>query len=1069
MRRPLTLALLVALVSSLLVTAAPAGAQTADPKVLVFSKTAGFRHSSIATGIAAIQSLGAANGFAVDATEDATQFNAAKLAEYEAVVFLSTTGDVLDAAQQTAFEDFIQAGGGYAGVHAAADTEYDWGWYGDLVGAYFNSHPANQTATVDVEDAEHPSTACVPAEWARFDEWYNYRANPRPDVNVLATLDESSYSPGGGAMGADHPIAWYHEFDGGRAWYTGMGHTEASFSEPAYRAHLLGGIQYAAGLEPTGCEPEEPEEPGCAPTASDEFDGTALDEGVWNVLNRNPATLRVADGALRITTEDGDLWSAGTPVSNIVTQTAPSGDFTVTTEVTIDAAGGSRQAAIVLYTDDDNYLKLNLIGRDGARWSEFILETAGQPRFDGTLDRSENLPASFPNTFQLRLTKSGDELTGEISADGETWTTVGRPAPAAGLTDPQIGLMALTNEPDQVSEAAFDWVQIEGGTSTGGDDEFDGDELGCPWEVVDRVDENLELADGALRITTTNGDLYGSGGNDVDNIVVQRAPGGDWEATTEVTIDATGGSEQAGMIVYAGDDDYVKLGHIGRTGEKWFEFFGEHAGQPNFDSGQDRTPGLPAGFPTTFQLRLTHSGGTVTGAYSTDGTSWTTVGRQQAIGDFSAPRVGVFATTNDDSEITTAAFDWFHLEGDGGEPGEDTTAPTVRAASDGLPTSTGAFLGRAEVTITASDGGSGVDTIEYAIGDGAFQPYEGPVEVTGEGARSVRYRATDNAGNSSTPGTANVTLVDNDCEPVEPEAGYRAIYDGTVDSLAGWKMAGPGGFDLRPSDECTIDAWGGMGLLWYAAEQLESPYTIRTEWKIYSDDDNSGVFIGFPDPGDDPWHPVSNGYEIQIDPTDERVRTTGAIYSFQEPNAARDEAVNPHGEWNVMEVEVDGQHITVRINGVVVNEYTSPHPERDPATGFVGIQNDGAGRDVTYRSVQIKGADLPPADTTKPTGTAELDGPRRDDGAYTGPVAVTLAGADEAGGSGVANVEYALDGGAWTGYATPFTVSAPGYHTVQYRVTDVAGNVSDARAVAFTILAPPVEDPPGSPPPKGGS
>ena len=223
-------------------------AAAADPayQVLVFSKTAGFRHSSIGAGITAIQQLGAANNFTVTATEDATAFTTANLAQYEAVVFLSTTGDVLNASQQTAFEGYIRAGGGYAGVHAASDTEYDWDWYGDLVGAYFAGHPAVQQATIHVEDHDHPSTSHLGDTWVRTDEWYDYSPNPRSAVNVLARLDESTYS--GGNMGADHPIAWYHEYDGGRSWYTGGGHTEGTYSEPDFRAHLLGGIEYAAGV-----------------------------------------------------------------------------------------------------------------------------------------------------------------------------------------------------------------------------------------------------------------------------------------------------------------------------------------------------------------------------------------------------------------------------------------------------------------------------------------------------------------------------------------------------------------------------------------------------------------------------------------------------------------------------------------------------------------------------------------------------------------------------------------------------------------------------------------------------
>lgn len=214
-------------------------------KVLVFSKTEGFRHSSIPNGIVAIQQLGVDNNFEVDATEDATVFTFENLVQYDAVIFLSTTGNVLNTNQEAAFEQYIQSGGGYVGIHAASDTEYDWPWYGELVGAYFDSHPSNQTATIEVADRIHPSTKNLPEYWERFDEWYNYRENPRGNVHVLATLDESTYS--GGNMGYDHPIAWMHDFDGGRAWYTGGGHTEASYSEPLFLDHILGGILYASG------------------------------------------------------------------------------------------------------------------------------------------------------------------------------------------------------------------------------------------------------------------------------------------------------------------------------------------------------------------------------------------------------------------------------------------------------------------------------------------------------------------------------------------------------------------------------------------------------------------------------------------------------------------------------------------------------------------------------------------------------------------------------------------------------------------------------------------------------
>ncbi|MET7870876.1 ThuA domain-containing protein [Streptomyces cyaneofuscatus] len=238
--------------------AAPArtAAAAADPAydVLVFSKTAGFRHDSIPAGIAALRQLGAANNFTVTATEDAAAFTPANLTGYEAVVFLSTTGDVLNAAQQTAFEGYIEAGGGYVGIHAAADTEYDWTWYSGLAGALFKSHPHIQPATVKVEDRAHDATAHLGPTWQRTDEWYDYRTNPRSSAHVLASLDESTYS--GGTMGGDHPIAWCKDYRGGRAFYTGGGHTQESYADSAFRRHLLGGIRWAAEMTEADCRPE---------------------------------------------------------------------------------------------------------------------------------------------------------------------------------------------------------------------------------------------------------------------------------------------------------------------------------------------------------------------------------------------------------------------------------------------------------------------------------------------------------------------------------------------------------------------------------------------------------------------------------------------------------------------------------------------------------------------------------------------------------------------------------------------------------------------------------------------
>ncbi|MGP3775251.1 ThuA domain-containing protein [Streptomyces sp. SDT5-1] len=276
-------------------TSAPQGAGARD-RVLVFSKTAGFRHDSIPEGIAALKELGAANRLTVDTTEDATVFTPANLARYKAVVFLSTTGDVLDDTQQKAFEAYVAKGGGYLGVHAAADTEYDWNYYGGLVGAWFQGHPAIQPATVRVEEHRHPATRGLPDAWQRTDEWYNYRSNPRENVHVLASLDETTYT--GGTMKGDHPIAWCQDYGGGRSFYTGGGHTKESYADPAFRGHLLGGLKYVTGQEAANCRPNT--------GYRDLFNGETLDG--WKQAGPGGFTVNASDGTLTSRGGMGLLW-----------------------------------------------------------------------------------------------------------------------------------------------------------------------------------------------------------------------------------------------------------------------------------------------------------------------------------------------------------------------------------------------------------------------------------------------------------------------------------------------------------------------------------------------------------------------------------------------------------------------------------------------------------------------------------------------------------------------------------------------------------------------------------------
>jgi hypothetical protein len=184
----------------------------------------------------------------------------------------------------------------------------------------------------------------------------------------------------------------------------------------------------------------------------------------------------------------------------------------------------------------------------------------------------------------------------------------------------------------------------------------------------------------------------------------------------------------------------------------------------------------------------------------------------------------------------------------------------------------------------------------------------------------------------------------------EPEAGFRSIFDGTTSSLEGWRQAGPGGFDLV---DCGLRSRGGLGLLWYA-EPLGTSYVVRLEWKM-SGDDNSGVFVGFPAPDDDPWRAVNEGYEVQIDASDPQGWTTGAIYGFRAPDrAAVDAALAPAGEWNTYEIAVAGPRITVRLNGAMVNDFTSADPARLRGPGHVGLQNHSDAAAVTFRNISIR-------------------------------------------------------------------------------------------------------------------
>ena len=222
--------------------------------VLVFSRTAGFRHDSIPAGIMCLKTMAEKNGWRIASTEDSAFFSDGNLAEVDVTVWLMTTGDVLDAAQQDAFARFIRSGKGFVGIHSATITENDWPWFVNLVGAKFIGHPPEQKGRLIVEDRDHPSIpATMPKEWTREDEWYSFDRNPRGKTRVLISIDESSYDvddnqwfPGVKQRMGDHPLVWCQEYDGGRVFQTALGHTAESYADPIFIAHLEGAIRWAA-------------------------------------------------------------------------------------------------------------------------------------------------------------------------------------------------------------------------------------------------------------------------------------------------------------------------------------------------------------------------------------------------------------------------------------------------------------------------------------------------------------------------------------------------------------------------------------------------------------------------------------------------------------------------------------------------------------------------------------------------------------------------------------------------------------------------------------------------------
>ncbi|MET0684927.1 MAG: PKD domain-containing protein, partial [Solirubrobacteraceae bacterium] len=529
---------------------------------------------------------------------------------------------------------------------------------------------------------------------------------------------------------------------------------------------------------------------GCA--GDDEFEGNSLDATRWStVVRRNDEFLTVANGALNINAQKQDIHGGDQGLQNIVLQNLPaSGPWTATTRVTWNPTINYQNAGMMVYLNDGAFIKTGMVWSGGRKFEAFKELNNSATGLGATA----NMPASFPSTFYLRLVSTdGNAVQPQYSADGVTWTNTSTATNMANLAGAKVGVYATasTQAAATPTTASFDWFQLTAPTAPS--DEFDGEGLDtCRWSSIVRHDPSgYEQADGKLTLPAAHGDFFAAGANNNPNVILQPAPSGPWTMETRMTFVPNENYEQAGLLVYGDDANYVKADLV-HAGGRAVEFLRE---VNDAAAGFDGTVNLPGDFPPTIDLRVTSDGTTLRAYYRPAGDGpWSPFGEPAPLAAVPNPKVGFYANDSN-ATVTTrddAVFDYFRLE-----PGlpDDTAPVTAHALAPAAPDGAQQWY-RSPVQVTLSTEAGA--TTEYRIGSGAFQAYTAPFTIDDDGTHTVEYRSRDAAGNQEaaksfsvkvdvTPASSSATLA-----PAAPGAG--GTYDGPVTvTVSGTDAAGGSG------------------------------------------------------------------------------------------------------------------------------------------------------------------------------------------------------------------------------------------------------------------------------------